>query len=67
MSRHLGFRRVAVLPLVGATVRMVLPVVGVLALIRATMDARTHHVTVQVDDQTGLAVQINALDQAGFQ
>ena len=55
-------------------VTMAVIVIGFLALVRATMGAKTHHVTVQVDNQTGLAVQIDALDhasdaleQAGFQ
>ncbi len=46
-------------------VTMVLVAVGGLALIRATMGDRIHHVTVRVDNQTGLAVQVDALDNAG--
>jgi hypothetical protein len=58
-------------------VTMAVIVIGVLALVRATMGARTHHVTVRVDNQTGLvdrnwAITIpagtsDALEQAGFQ
>ena len=47
------------------TVTMVLIVVGVLALVRATMGSSAHHVTVRVDNQTGLSVQVEALDPAG--
>jgi hypothetical protein len=43
---------------------MVVIVVGLLAMVRATMRARTHHVTLRIDNQTGLAVQIDALDTA---
>ena len=46
-------------------VTMVLIVVGVLALVRATMGSSAHHVTVRVDNQTGLSVQVEALDPAG--
>lgn len=46
-------------------VTMVLIVVGVLALIRAAMGGRAHHVTVRVDNQTGLAVQVDVLDPVG--
>ena len=43
-------------------VTMAAIVVGALALVRATVGAKSHHVTVRVDNQTGLAVQIDALD-----
>jgi hypothetical protein len=45
-------------------VTMAVIVVGFLALVRATMGAETDHVTVRVDNQTGRAVQIDALDHA---
>jgi hypothetical protein len=45
-------------------VTMAVIVVGFLALVRATMGAKTDHVTVRVDNQTGRAVQIDALDHA---
>ncbi|HEX3205816.1 MAG TPA: hypothetical protein VHQ68_06230 [Propionibacteriaceae bacterium] len=45
-------------------VTMAVIVVGLLALVRATRGAKTHHVTVRVDNQTRLAVQIDALDHA---
>ena len=91
MSRHLGWRLVAVVRPVGAAVYMaatrpagewgmttrlydptttgpvvrgILIVIGLLALVRATMGAKTRHVTVRVDNQTGLAVQIDGLDHA---
>jgi len=45
-------------------VTMAAIVVGALALVRATVGAKSHHVTVRVDNQTGLAVQIDALNTA---
>jgi catechol 2,3-dioxygenase-like lactoylglutathione lyase family enzyme len=46
-------------------VTMAVTVVGVLALVRAAAGGRVHHVTVRVDNQAGLAVQVDALDAAG--
>ncbi len=46
-------------------VTMAVMVVGVLALVRAAAGGRVHHVTVRVDNQAGLAVQVDALDAAG--
>jgi hypothetical protein len=45
-------------------VTMAVTIVGVLALVRAA-GGRVHHVTVRVDNQAGLAVQVDALDAAG--
>jgi hypothetical protein len=45
-------------------VTMAVIVVGMLALVRATIAGRTYPVTVRVDNQTGLAVQVDALDTA---
>jgi catechol 2,3-dioxygenase-like lactoylglutathione lyase family enzyme len=44
---------------------MAVVVVGVLALVRAGVGGRVHHVAVRVDNQAGLAVQVAALDPAG--
>jgi hypothetical protein len=44
---------------------MAVTIVGVLALVRAAAGGRVHHVTVRVDNQAGLAVQVDALDAAG--
>ena len=46
-------------------VTMAVTIVGVLALIRAAAGDRVHHVTVRVDNQAGLAVQVDAVDPAG--
>jgi catechol 2,3-dioxygenase-like lactoylglutathione lyase family enzyme len=46
-------------------VTMAVTIVGVLALVRAAAVGRVHHVTVRVDNQAGLAVQVDALDAAG--
>jgi hypothetical protein len=47
------------------TVTMVVTIVGVLALVRAAVGDSVHHVTVRVDNQAGLAVQVDALNPAG--
>ena len=39
--------------------------VGVLALIRAAVGGGVDHLTVRVDNQAGLAVQVDALDASG--
>ena len=46
-------------------VTMAVTIVGVLALIRAAVGGRVDHVTVRVDNQAGLAVQVDALDASG--
>jgi hypothetical protein len=46
-------------------VTMAVVVVGVLALVRAATSGRVNHVTVRVDNQAGLAVQVDALDATG--
>lgn len=46
-------------------VTMAITIVGVLALVRAAAGGRVHHVTVRVDNQASLAVQVDALDAAG--
>jgi hypothetical protein len=46
-------------------VTAVITVVGVLALIRAAIGGGIAHVTVRVDNQAGLAVQVDALDPSG--
>jgi hypothetical protein len=46
-------------------VTMAITIVGVLALIRAAAGGVVDHVTVRVDNQAGLAVQVDALDAAG--
>jgi hypothetical protein len=40
-------------------------IIGVLALIRAAVGGGVDHVTVQIDNQGGLAVQVDALDASG--
>jgi hypothetical protein len=46
-------------------VTMAITIVGVLALIRTAVGDSVDHVTVWVDNQAGLAVQVDALDAAG--
>jgi hypothetical protein len=46
-------------------VTVVITIVGVLALIRAAVGGGVNHVTVRVDNQAGLAVQVDALDASG--
>jgi catechol 2,3-dioxygenase-like lactoylglutathione lyase family enzyme len=46
-------------------VTAVITVVGVLALIRVAVGGGVDHVTVRVDNQAGLSVQVDALDAAG--
>jgi hypothetical protein len=43
----------------------VITIGGVLALIRAAVGGEVDHVTVRVDNQAGLAVQVDALDASG--
>jgi hypothetical protein len=45
-------------------VTALLTIVGVLALVRAAVGGGVDHVTVRVDNQAGLAVQVDALDPA---
>jgi hypothetical protein len=46
-------------------VTAVITIIGVLALIRAAVGGSVNHVTVRVDNQAGLAVQVDALDASG--
>jgi catechol 2,3-dioxygenase-like lactoylglutathione lyase family enzyme len=46
-------------------VTAVVTVIGVLALVRAATGDGVDHVTVRVDNQAGLAVQVDALDASG--
>jgi hypothetical protein len=46
-------------------VTMAIMVVGVLAMIHAAVGEGVDHVTVRIDNQAGLAVQVDALDAAG--
>lgn len=46
-------------------VTAVITILGVLALIRAAVGGGVDHVTVRVDNQAGLAVQIDVLDASG--
>jgi hypothetical protein len=46
-------------------VTVAITIVGVLALIRAAVGASIDHVTVRIDNQAGLAVQVDALDASG--
>jgi hypothetical protein len=46
-------------------VTMAIVVVGVLALIRAAVGGGVHHVMVRVNNQAGLAVQVDALNASG--
>ncbi len=44
---------------------LAITIVGVLALIRAAVGGGVDHVTVRIDNQAGLAVQVDAVDAAG--
>jgi hypothetical protein len=46
-------------------VTAVLTIVGVLALMRAAVGGGVDHVTVRIDNQAGLAVQVDAMDASG--
>jgi hypothetical protein len=46
-------------------VTAVITIVGVLALIRAAVGGGVEHVTVRIDNQAGLAIQVDALDASG--
>jgi catechol 2,3-dioxygenase-like lactoylglutathione lyase family enzyme len=46
-------------------VTMAIIALGMLALIRAAISGGVDHVTVRVDNQAGLAVQVDAVDAAG--
>jgi catechol 2,3-dioxygenase-like lactoylglutathione lyase family enzyme len=46
-------------------VTMAITIVAALALVRAAVGGRVDHVTVRVDNQAGLAVQVDALDPGG--
>jgi hypothetical protein len=46
-------------------VTLAITLVGVLALIRAAVGGGVDHVTVRIDNQAGLAVQVDALDASG--
>jgi hypothetical protein len=48
-------------------VTAVITIVGVLALIRAAVGGSVDHVTVRIDNQAGLAVQVDAPDASGDQ
>ena len=43
----------------------VITIVGVLALVRATVGSGVDHLTVRVENRAGLAVQVDALDASG--
>ena len=46
-------------------VTAVITIVGVLALVRATVGGGVDHLTVRVENRAGLAVQVDALDASG--
>jgi catechol 2,3-dioxygenase-like lactoylglutathione lyase family enzyme len=46
-------------------VTAVVTVIGILALVRAAAAGGGGHVTVRIDNQAGLSVQVNALDASG--
>jgi hypothetical protein len=46
-------------------VTLVIALVGMLALLRAAVGDGVDHVTVRIDNQGGLAVQVDALDASG--
>jgi hypothetical protein len=46
-------------------VTAVITVIGILALVRAAAGGGVGHVTVRIDNQAGLAVQVDALDASG--
>jgi catechol 2,3-dioxygenase-like lactoylglutathione lyase family enzyme len=46
-------------------VTLAITIVGMLALVRAAVGGSVDHVTVRIDNQAGLAVQVDALDAAG--
>ena len=46
-------------------VTAVITVTGILALVRAAVGGGVDHVTVRIDNQAGLAVQVDALDPSG--
>jgi hypothetical protein len=46
-------------------VTMAIAIVGMLALIRAAVGGGVDHVSVRIDNQAGLAVQVDALDASG--
>ena len=46
-------------------VTAVVTVIGILALVRAAAGGGADHVTVRIDNQAGLAVQVDALDASG--
>jgi hypothetical protein len=46
-------------------VTLAITILGTLALIRAAVGVGVDHVTVRVDNQAGLAVQVDALDASG--
>ena len=45
---------------------MAITIIGVLALVRAAVGDRVDHLTVRVDNQAALALQIDALDAANW-
>ena len=47
------------------TAAMVIAVIGILALLRAASGGGVEHVTVRIDNQAGLAVQVDALNASG--
>jgi catechol 2,3-dioxygenase-like lactoylglutathione lyase family enzyme len=67
MNTRLGDPMTAADPVVRGTliVTMAITTLGVLALIRAAIGGGVEHVTVRVDNQAGLAVQVDAVDAAG--
>ena len=48
-----------------AVMTVAVTIVGMLALVRAAVGGRVDHVTLQVDNRAGLAVQVDALDASG--
>jgi hypothetical protein len=67
MSLRLGRPLTKADPAVSAivVVTFILTAVGVLLLLRAQFDGTPRHVTVRVDNQTGLPLQIDAEDAGG--
>ena len=67
MNPRLGDQTTTVDPMVRGivTVTAVITILGVLALIRAAVGGGVDHVTVRVDNQAGLALQIDVLDASG--
>jgi hypothetical protein len=67
MTTRLDDRATTADPMVRGVViiTMAITIVAVLALIRAAAAGGVDHVTVRIDNQAGLAVQVDALDASG--